>query len=87
ASAALESAKNNALKHGITALEETAEKLGRLLDELYRGCRELEFALSDSHEKITAAHHKLRLTVDELELVMDDSSWPLPKYREMLFVY
>ncbi|MBQ7394927.1 MAG: glutamine synthetase III [Lentisphaeria bacterium] len=87
ASAALESAKNNALKHGITALEETAETLGRLLDELYRGCRELESALSDSHEKITAAHHKLRLTVDELELVMDDSSWPLPKYREMLFVY
>ena len=31
--------------------------------------------------------HELRLTVDELELVMDDSAWPLPKYREMLFVY
>ena len=87
ASAALESARNNKLAHGIRTLEENAEKLGKLLDELYSGICALEAALCDSHESIRSAHHKLRTTVDELELVMDDSAWPLPKYREMLFVY
>ena len=86
-SSALNSARGGNLKYGIAALEDTAEKLGCLLDKLHAGCRELELALSDSHERITQAHHELRLTADELELLMDDSSWPLPKYREMLFVY
>ena len=87
ASSALESARNNKLSYGVRTLEENAEKLGKLLDELYSGICTLEAALSDSHESIRSAHHKLRTTVDELELVMDDSAWPLPKYREMLFVY
>ena len=29
----------------------------------------------------------LRKTVDRLEGLVDDARWPLPKYREMLFVY
>ena len=29
----------------------------------------------------------LRRTVDRLEQLVDDSRWPLPKYREMLFIY
>ena len=29
----------------------------------------------------------LRVTVDDLEKIIPDASWPLPKYREMLFVY
>ena len=29
----------------------------------------------------------LRKTVDRLEQLVDDSRWPLPKYREMLFIY
>ena len=29
----------------------------------------------------------LRHTVDALEYLVDDSRWPLPKYREMLFIY
>jgi glutamine synthetase type III len=28
----------------------------------------------------------LRRTVDALEYLVDDSRWPLPKYREMLFI-
>ena len=47
----------------------------------------LEHALRDSHSSITIANNELRKTVDELELIIDDSAWPLPKYREMLFVY
>ncbi|MEP5104719.1 MAG: glutamine synthetase type III, partial [Ekhidna sp.] len=28
----------------------------------------------------------LRYAVDKLELLVDDEDWPLPKYREMLFL-
>ena len=85
--AALENARNAKVKYGVQALEDTAEKLGKLLDELHCGCNMLEHALHDSHSSITIANNELRKTVDELELIIDDSAWPLPKYREMLFVY
>ncbi len=29
---------------------------------------------------------KIRYSVDKLELLVDDNEWPLPKYREMLFL-
>jgi glutamine synthetase len=28
----------------------------------------------------------LRVDIDKLEGVVDDSTWPLPKYREILFI-
>jgi glutamine synthetase len=28
----------------------------------------------------------IRTHVDELELMVDDELWPLPKYRELLFI-
>jgi len=28
----------------------------------------------------------IRSHIDELELIVDDELWPLPKYRELLFV-
>ena len=33
-----------------------------------------------------AAMEDLRKTVDRLEHLVDDTKWPLPKYREMLFI-
>ena len=35
----------------------------------------------------TEALAKLRVVVDTLECLTDDAQWPLPKYREMLFIY
>jgi len=29
---------------------------------------------------------KIRYHIDKLELIVDDEIWPLPKYREMLFI-
>jgi len=29
---------------------------------------------------------ELRKPVDELEVTIDDESWPLPRYSEMLFI-
>jgi glutamine synthetase len=37
-------------------------------------------------DKVVVAMARLRETVDLLETMVDDSLWPLPKYREMLFV-
>ena len=46
----------------------------------------LEDALA-SGEGIRHAIEFLRKNVDALEQLIDDSIWPLPKYREMLFIY
>ncbi len=36
-------------------------------------------------EKVKPCFDVIRNHVDKLELIVDDESWPLPKYREMLF--
>jgi glutamine synthetase len=36
-------------------------------------------------EKVKSYFDIIRYQVDKLELLVDDESWPLPKYRELLF--
>lgn len=36
-------------------------------------------------DKVKAYFEEIRYNVDKLELIVDDESWPLPKYRELLF--
>jgi glutamine synthetase len=36
-------------------------------------------------DKVKAYFDDIRYHVDKLELLVDDESWPLPKYRELLF--
>ena len=38
------------------------------------------------NEKVLPFFEPIRYHVDKLELMVDDSIWPLPKYREMLFI-
>ena len=38
------------------------------------------------HDKVLPAMNKLRALGDRIEQVVDDSMWPLPTYREMLFI-
>jgi glutamine synthetase len=38
-------------------------------------------------DKVVPAMNAVREAADALELVMDDDLWPLPKYREILFIY
>ena len=75
------------LNAGCSALRETAEKLGAGLDELNDKCNRLETALRDNAGDILPLLSSLRETVDAMDLMVADSRWPLPKYREMLFVY
>ena len=72
---------------GVKSLKKRAAALGGKLDALARDEDALAQALPKKHEDILAAVAKLRETVDELEKLVPDSRWPLPKYREMLFVY
>lgn len=37
-------------------------------------------------ETVKSKFDKIRYHVDKLELIVDDSLWPMPKYREMLFL-
>ncbi len=38
------------------------------------------------HDTVTPMLENIRYHIDELELIIDDQIWPLPKYRELLFV-
>ena len=85
---ALGQAKADGLKTGIRGLTALSLKLGAGLDDLHVKCDRLEKALAreDAAAQATAMDD-LRKTVDRLEGLVDDARWPLPKYREMLFVY
>ena len=55
--------------------------------------RKLANKISDEHQKAIAYHDTvepkldtIRYQIDKLELIVDDSLWPLPKYRELLFI-
>ncbi len=85
---ALGQARADRLKSGVRGLTALSMKLGAGLDDLHVKCDRLEKALVQGrHENQIAAMNDLRKTVDRLEGLIDDARWPLPKYREMLFVY
>ena len=83
----LAEAKAAGIKHGIKGVSDVAETLGKGLDEVHIQCAALEKALTKKPADILDAMGKLRKAVDKLEEDVDDARWPLPKYRDMLFVY
>ena len=55
--------------------------------------RKIANRLTDEREKAIAYHDtvfpwldEIRSHIDELELIVDDRMWTLPKYRELLFI-
>jgi len=38
-------------------------------------------------QRVIPAMNEVRIAADELECVVDDAIWPLPKFREMLYIY
>ena len=38
------------------------------------------------HDTVAPMLESIRYHVDKLELIVDDEMWPLPKYRELLFI-
>jgi glutamine synthetase len=39
-----------------------------------------------AYHEIAESLFPLRKTIDKLEEVVDNDMWPLPKYRELLFI-
>ena len=80
-------AQSAGLADGLRGLRGVAAEYGKLVDELTDACDGMQKALSEEHEAILEAMRRLRSVVDRAEQVISDEEWPLPKYREMLFVY
>ncbi len=38
------------------------------------------------HDKVAPLMEEIRTHIDSLELMVDNEIWPLPKYRELLFI-
>jgi glutamine synthetase len=76
----------------LNEISEHINKVQSLVEEMTEA-RKAANALSHSREKAIAYCEKvkpyfdeIRYSVDKLELLVDDSSWELPKYRELLFL-
>ncbi|MDI1322909.1 MAG: glutamine synthetase III [Algoriphagus sp.] len=83
-SAAVETIKEvsrhiESLKSNVTAMTEARKELNKEEEVVTRA--------KGYQSKVKAAYFdKIRYAVDKLELLVDDESWPLVKYREMLFI-
>jgi glutamine synthetase len=76
----------------------TARQLNDLITQLQGQVKQLDDALDHPHpddpdasarymrDEVLAAMNKVRDTADLLEEIVADDLWPLPTYREMLFV-
>ena len=76
-----------ALNQGFPGLDTYVKSIGEGCRSLTESIAALEASLEGEHEGIIAAVADLRKVVDGLEKIVPDEMWPLPKYREMLFIY
>jgi glutamine synthetase len=71
---------------GASDLYEAIEALDGLIDKANEGSSLHQIAASFK-DSVIPGMVKVRELTDWLETYVDDESWPLPKYREMLFQY
>ncbi|MGN0834514.1 MAG: glutamine synthetase III [Candidatus Spyradosoma sp.] len=69
-------------------ISEVTKDVDKMID-----CRKKANKIEDAREKAIAYHDTvlpyfdtIRYHIDKLELLVDNEMWPLPKYRELLFV-
>ncbi len=76
-------------------IEQIAEHTGYITEHVERlvEARKIANRLESEREKAIAYHdtvapkmEDIRYHIDKLELIVDDELWPLPKYRELLFI-
>ncbi len=79
----------------IALIEKIADTTAFITEHVYSliGARKVANRLETEREKAIAYHdnvapliEEIREHVDKLEMIVDDELWPLPKYREMLFI-
>jgi glutamine synthetase len=75
----------------VTKISELVNKLKVQVDDMVEA-RKKANVIEGEYEKALAYHEiaeslfPLRKTIDKLEEVVDNDMWPLPKYRELLFI-
>ena len=67
----------NIIKTKVDEMTEARKKANTIIDVKKQA---IEYC-----EKVKSYFDTIRYHVDKLELIVDDESWPLPKYRELLF--
>ena len=75
----------------VTRISELVNLLKKKVDDMVEA-RKVANKIEGEYEKAMAYHEiaeslfPLRKTIDKLEEVVDNDMWPLPKYRELLFI-
>ena len=70
--------RTSAIEKGVEELVNARKQANKI-----EGEREKAIAY---HDKVEPKLDTIRYQIDKLELIVDDSLWPLPKYRELLFI-
>jgi glutamine synthetase len=87
--------KEDSYKASLFTLEEISMRLNEIkqgvfdMTEARKTANKLEHAEErafDYCDKVKPFFDLIRKHVDKLELIVDDEEWPLPKYRELLFL-
>ena len=76
----------------IEEMSDHITSIKRMVDEMTE-CRKVANRICSQREKAVAYHdtvapllEQIRYHIDKLELMVDNELWPLPKYREILFI-
>ncbi len=70
--------RTSAIEKGVEDLVNARKLANKIADEHQKAI--------DYHDKVEPKFDEIRYQIDKLELIVDDSLWPLPKYRELLFI-
>lgn len=68
----------SAIKTGVEQMTEARKQANRLDNERSKAIA--------YHDNVSPFMKEIRKHIDKLELMVDNEIWPLPKYREMLFI-
>jgi len=68
----------SAIEKGVEELVEARKKANKIEDEHAKAIA--------YHDEVEPYLDEIRYQIDKLELIVDDALWPLPKYRELLFI-
>ena len=82
-------------KENLTIIEKISDHESFIIENVDKmiEARKVANKITDEREKAIAYHdtvapllEQIRYHVDKLETIVDDEAWPLPKYRELLFI-
>ena len=77
--------RTTAIEKGVEELVEARKKANKTTVSTSRLDSEHQKAIA-YHDNVEPKLDEIRYQIDKLELIVDDALWPLPKYRELLFI-